>query len=273
MDARPVTQVDRALGRTDTGDMATFGEFDMQAAWERAGSAYRTLRGDDASEVSYGALSPGESTLQLLGDLQGQTVLDLGCGGGHNAVACARAGAVVTGLDLSADQLSAARRLADAHGVSVTWLHGDAAGAAVGRGYRWALALQVLGYVDDLAGALAICRQALAVDGRLVVSIDHPLRTCFIDTEDGDMAGVPLTSYFFPKVLAWQFDTGMPMRVRHMPMGSWMAAFGQAGFRVERLLEPATPADLAGELWPEDSPLAPLALIPHTAIFVLAPMI
>ncbi|BAC92312.1 class I SAM-dependent methyltransferase [Gloeobacter violaceus] len=55
-------------------------------------------------------------------------ILDLGCGTGSTTVLLARAfpGARVTGLDLSADMLVAARLKAKREKLAVEWLHGDA---------------------------------------------------------------------------------------------------------------------------------------------------
>lgn len=51
--------------------------------------------------------------------LQGQRILDLGTGTGVLARRFARQGAVVSGIDLSAEQIAMARKLAGAEGVSV----------------------------------------------------------------------------------------------------------------------------------------------------------
>jgi SAM-dependent methyltransferase len=52
-------------------------------------------------------------------------VLDLACGDGRVAVALARRGHVVTGLDLSASMLAAARERADANGVAIELVEAD----------------------------------------------------------------------------------------------------------------------------------------------------
>ena len=56
--------------------------------------------------------STTDDDLTLLDDVAGADVLELGCGGGQCSVALARRGANVTGIDLSAEQLSFARDLA-----------------------------------------------------------------------------------------------------------------------------------------------------------------
>jgi tellurite methyltransferase len=55
----------------------------------------------------------------------GDSVLDLGCGEGRDSVFFAERGAVVTGIDLSAEGIAKARRLARARGVQVTWWQGS----------------------------------------------------------------------------------------------------------------------------------------------------
>jgi len=55
----------------------------------------------------------------------GDAVLDLGCGEGRDSVFFAELGAAVTGVDLAADGLDKARRLAHRRGVRVRWIEGD----------------------------------------------------------------------------------------------------------------------------------------------------
>ena len=59
----------------------------------------------------------------------GDAVLDLGCGEGRDSVFFAELGAVVTGVDLAADGLDKARRLARGRGVRVCWIEGGMAEA------------------------------------------------------------------------------------------------------------------------------------------------
>lgn len=61
-----------------------------------------------------------------IGDATGQAVLDVGTGTGRAAIALARLGAVVTGVDASEEMLRVARQRADAAGVAVRFERGDA---------------------------------------------------------------------------------------------------------------------------------------------------
>ena len=64
--------------------------------------------------------------LETLGPKKGDRFLDLACGTGGVALLAARAGADVTGLDISADQLAKARASAEAEGLSIRFDEGDA---------------------------------------------------------------------------------------------------------------------------------------------------
>jgi SAM-dependent methyltransferase len=244
--------------------------FAMQAAWDRASKEYLARRGNDVRFVSYGNLAPSDDELGLLGDLRSQRVLDFGCGGGQNAVACALAGAKVVAVDLSEVQLMAARRLAQAHGVTIEWRHLDGLSLSAwqGESFDLLLATQVLPYVDDPAVMLRSGRKLLRPGGRIIVSIDHPLRNCFYDTEMEELSPYPVRSYNDQAPLLWNFEVGMPMQAHHQPLGQWMAWIVEAGLHLQQLIEALAPLELCNELWPEDSPLAPLRNIPHTAILV-----
>ena len=81
------------------------------------------LLADTQEQVIAGFLDP----------VPGRTVLDVGTGTGRAAIALAARGAVVTGVDASAEMLAVARRRADAAKVRVTFAQGDAHGLEFAR--------------------------------------------------------------------------------------------------------------------------------------------
>ena len=99
----------------------------------------------------------------------GQAVLDLGCGGGHLVRELALAvgdGGRAVGLDMSAEQLSAARALcAGLPAAELT--EGDATDMSFEDGTFDGLAsIQALEYVPDVDGALAEARRVLKPGGK-----------------------------------------------------------------------------------------------------------
>lgn len=68
----------------------------------------------------------GERVVARAGVAPGIRVLDVACGTGNAALPAARAGGEVTGLDLAPKLLDAGRSRADAAGVEIEWVEGDA---------------------------------------------------------------------------------------------------------------------------------------------------
>jgi demethylmenaquinone methyltransferase / 2-methoxy-6-polyprenyl-1,4-benzoquinol methylase len=160
----------------------------------------------------------------------GDAVLDACCGTGDLTIACARAGAQVTGLDFSERMLERARRKAP----ELEWVRGDLldlpfadgtfAGATVGFGVR---------NVEDLERALAELRRVLTPGGRLgILEITRPrgvLAPFYRLWFDGV---VPLLGKVLPGGSAYTY---LPASVRRFPgpdaLAERIAAAGFADVR------------------------------------------
>jgi len=70
--------------------------------------------------------SVAEIVVDRVGVGDGHDHLDVATGSGNAALAGARKGANVTGLDLVPELIEAARRRAEAEGLQITWVEGDA---------------------------------------------------------------------------------------------------------------------------------------------------
>ncbi len=156
----------------------------------------------------------------------GDDVLDACCGTGDLAIAAARAGGRVTGLDFSERMLERAERKAP----ELTWVRGDLLSlpfaeasfdaATVGFGVR---------NVDDLARALAELRRVLRPGGRVaILEITRPrglLAPFYRFWFDGV---VPLLGKLLPGGSAYTY---LPASVRRFPAPSDLAQLiAAAGF-------------------------------------------
>lgn len=157
---------------------------------------------------------------------RGDEVLDACCGTGDLAIACARAGGRVTGLDFSAPMLERARRKAP----ELEWVSGDLLdlqfadasfdAATVGFGVR---------NVEDLDGALGELRRVLRPGGRVgILEITPPrgfLRPFYRFWFDGV---VPLLGKLLPGGSAYTY---LPASVRRFPEPEDLASLiASAGF-------------------------------------------
>ena len=244
---------------------------DMRDAWNRTSALYQQNHAIPTDSAHYGPWSPTENELRLLGEVRGLRILEVGCGGGQCAIAFARQGATVAGLDLSEVQLDFARTLAADEGVAVDWMQGSAEALEAFEDGAWDVVFSAYAfhYVVDMVRCLAECARVLRPDGTLVFSLDHPFRDCFFDQEEQEETIYPTRSYFDNSPMRWNFSSsGVPMVSYHRTIAEWIALLSGAGFALRRLLEPPPPTDLAAEIWPDDSPLAANRHVPQTIIFV-----
>lgn len=96
-------------------DIATFKQSN-RAMW--ASGNY-----DAVADLIWGV---GARLVERLGIGPGDRVLDVACGTGNAAIPAAQAGATVVGVDLTPELFDAARARAEAEGVEIEWLEGDA---------------------------------------------------------------------------------------------------------------------------------------------------
>ena len=127
----------------------------------RFGGPIGRLIADTQEEVIASFLSP----------LAGKSVLDVGTGTGRAAIALARRGARVTGVDASVEMLDVAARQAQAAGVEICFKRGDAhALDADTAAFDGVVCLRVLMHTPDWRRSLAeLCRVA-----RHRVVFDYP---------------------------------------------------------------------------------------------------
>ncbi len=105
------------------------------------------------------------------------TILDLGCGTGNHDLPLAARGYRVTGLDLSASQLTVARRKARDARLPVTFVRADMRSFALGRTYDAVVCMfGAFGYLmqsGDAASCLRCVRRHLRPDGVFVYEFWH----------------------------------------------------------------------------------------------------
>src|SRR5918996_1918367 len=92
--------------------------------WEMHGRSYQETC-QIPIDVLYGAGSPNEESLQLIGPVSGKRVLEIGCGGAQASIAFAKQGAVVTAVDVASSLIEFARELAKEHNVAVEFHQRD----------------------------------------------------------------------------------------------------------------------------------------------------
>ncbi len=207
-----------------------------------------------AADGAYNALYDRPAVLRLLGDVDGRTVLDAGCGPGLYAEELLGRGARVVGFDQSPALVALAReRVGSAADLRVHDLSEPLDFVADGSVDLVVLAL-TLNYVDDRVAMLREFRRVLGTGGALVVSTTHP-------TADWQRLG---GSYFAREPVEGSLNPGKdwPVRAWRRPLTEVCGEFRTAGFLIDELVEPRPVPEMA-ERFPADH-----ARLEHAPAFI-----
>ena len=133
---------------------------------------------DDIDFESYDY--PTDKDLNVIGDVSGLAVLEIGSGTCNCGIALAGKGAAVTCSDISIEQLKIGERVAEQAGVAINIVCSDMAdlsfaGPAV---FDLVICMSAIGYADDFGKVCAEVNRVLKPGGRFVFSVTHPVMAC-----------------------------------------------------------------------------------------------
>lgn len=177
--------------------------------------------------------------------VHGARVLDVACGHGRASRGLTRVGAVVVGVDLSAELIESARTREAAHPLGIRYLV-----ANVAQLDRWwdgalfdgAVCEMAAMDIDDLDGTVKAVAAAVRPGGWFVLSMVHP---CFPGNEAGLSSWPPERSYFHEGWWTSADHNPDGVRVRagssHRTMSTYLNTLIGAGFSLERMVEPPAP--------------------------------
>lgn len=189
---------------------------------------------------------------ELLGDVRGRQLCDLACGQGVVARLLAKRGAKVVGIDTSAKLLEIAQRDESIEPLGIAYVQDDAQSLKTLADATFDSVLCNLALMDipDIGATLRSVYRVLRPAGVFVFSIVHP---CFFPAEsrwmnevDGTMSRV-VHGYF--EEIYWQSDNPNGVRGRvgahHRTLSTYLNTLMEAGFVLERLLEPQATGQIA----------------------------
>jgi SAM-dependent methyltransferase len=211
----------------------------LWSAYDAMGSDY--LR--HAADSSYNAHYDRPAVLAALGPVSGRRVLDAACGPGLYTRELLDRGAHVTAFDASQAMLDLARERAAGQAQIDHAVLGEPL-PNPDCCYDLVVCALAIHYADDRAAAFAEFCRVLRPGGALVVSTQHP-------TIDWLRKG---GSYFEVKLETdvWRTSAGdYPVRFWREPLSCLCAAATDAGFLIERVIEPL-PAETMRQHDPAD---------------------
>jgi SAM-dependent methyltransferase len=182
-----------------------------------------------AAVAPYNALYDRPATLRLLGAVDGRRVLDAACGPGFYLAELVERGAEVLGCDASPRMVELARsRVGDRADLRVHSLD-EPFGWISDASVDLVLCALAYHYLNDRPGFLQEARRILRPGGAVVISTHHP-------TSDWYRLG---GSYFDVAPVTETWSRGWVITAWRAPLTQLTEEFAEAGFLIERLVEPA----------------------------------
>lgn len=140
---------------------------DLAKSWWDMDGPFHTLHDINPLRLAY---------IQQFVQLEGLKVLDLGCGGGILSEALAKAGALVTSIDIESSLIEVAKQHAKSEGLNIDYQHCDIK-KLQHSGFDVIVCMEMLEHVTEPSEIIKYCAELLKPDGYLFLStINRNLR-------------------------------------------------------------------------------------------------
>ena len=182
--------------------------------WNRNAPVWAQLvrKGEDAYREHFN----NPAFLKFIGSLRGKTVLDAGCGEGYNTRILARAGATMTGVDISRRMIALARAEEKRRPLGIRYFRDSFTDLSRFDDASFDDAVSFMAMMDspDFASGAREVFRVLRPGGSFIFSILHP---CFmtpglgwVRDEKGECVKLTIANYFDPTHLVerWTFGKG-----------------------------------------------------------------
>jgi SAM-dependent methyltransferase len=216
-----------------------------RANWTRSNAEYTDASAPSAwakAEIDWGMFAVPESDLDVLGDVSGLDVIDLGCGTGYFSAWLAKRGARPVGVDVTPAQLDTARRLQKEFGLEFPLIEANAERVPLpDSSFDLALSEYGASIWCDPYKWIAEAARLLRPDGRLVFLRNSTLAIlCAPDV--GQVQERLVRPQFGLYRWDWE-EEGQTGTEFHLGHGDWIRLLRDTGFEIERLVELQAPSE------------------------------
>ena len=182
--------------------------------------------------------------LELIGDVRGKKVLDVGCGTGFYSLWLSEKGAKVLGIDSSEEMIKIAKEKASKKMLDAKFLIGDVTDLRIEDcTFDVVLSTLVLMDVKELGKAVGELVRVTKNGGDIVISVQHPILTAGDwERESGQKLFRKLDDYFMERELevVWEGEKKerVPFKYYHRSLQAYTQPFLERGCVLTRLIEP-----------------------------------
>jgi len=225
-----------------------FRDEDARKNWNR--NAARWDAGYDEDGDDNRRYQSDEPMLDMLGDVQGLDLLDVGSGNGYLCRKLTRRGARVTGVELSDEFVQISREEEDQERMGCVYHRGSASEMSFlsDASFDRAVSNYVLMDLPDYASAVREVFRLLRPGGAFVVVISHPCFSCGpcgwdTPAQDSprreDRLAFRVDHYFHRGPTLGQWEGFDPVLSFHRPLRDYWETFAGTGFTVTGFEEPS----------------------------------
>ena len=211
--------------------------------WNIISKSYQKKTHISLEDVHYGPLSAGESGLKLLGDVRDKDILEIGCGGGQNAIVLSKWGAKSVGLDISEKQIEYAKKLAKKEGTRVQFHVGDMQDLRIFKdeSFDSVLSSFAISYADNVLAVFCEVFRVLRRHGLFVFATSHPIIGTGRPIRYGQGRRWAISNYYDRRRHIWKWRTTEGTGEFYggqITVQDYFDMLTEAGFTVERIVEP-----------------------------------
>ena len=240
---KPLAQIPELFHFMEVYDMAKQNIYDNDAFFQ----SFRSSRND---HVNFNDCIETPILFGMLPDLEGKTVLDIGCGMGQHAKQYSLMGAEsVLGIDISEKMLAYAQEHNSAENIIYQRMAMEDI-ETIGRHFDLITSSLVFDYAEDFPGLMRKIHNLMKEDASFVFSMSHPIVTAwdgvydrYTRTETGERLYANLRNYCLegPRKVDWVVNG---YECYHRTVSTLINALIGAGFMIEECQEAHISDDL-----------------------------
>ena len=183
---------------------------------------------------------PSDKDLNIIGDVKGLTVLEIGSGSCNCGIALARNGAEVTCSDLSQEQLNIGKEVAEKAGVIIKFVCSDMTDLSFAESNTvdLVISMSALDYVEDFYKVCSEVSRILKNGGRFVFCATHPVMSCVGATELFPEENAP-PNYNYRGAVKWKWhkEDDFFFTTYRRQLSDFINALGRNGLMTQRMEE------------------------------------
>lgn len=225
-------------------------------SWNRQAGRYQQSADFSFNIVDYGDVRClNDDDLKLVGDVNNKKVLELGCGGANCGIALAKKGAVMTCVDISAEQLKFAGKNAERENASVRFFESPMEDLSFleNEEFDEVISICALMYVKDIGSVFKEANRVLKPGGSFIFSTNDPVFYSIASGLAWKEDNIE-DSYFYIGEEKWKWESSHNFEfiTYRRPICDYINLLVDAGFIIERFhelpLNHQNPKDLEEEL-------------------------